>query len=226
MDGADLIQLSWSGGKDSCMALAELKRDYPGRVDGLLTTITRDYDRISMHGVRRALLEAQAESLGLPLHEVLIAKGASNPDYEASLAASLSQSMKRGVTTVAFGDLFLADIRAYREQLMAKLGLKTLYPVWGRDTGKLIRDFIAAGYKTILVCVDPAKLDQSFAGRVIDERLLADLPSDVDPCGENGEFHTFVFDGPLFKKPVAFTVGERVLRDGFWFCDLVPGKQP
>jgi uncharacterized protein (TIGR00290 family) len=220
-----LIQLSWSGGKDSCMALAELLRDYPGRLDGLLTTITRDYDRISMHGVRRALLEAQAESLGLPLYEVVIPKGASNQDYEASLATILTESIKRGVTTMAFGDLFLEDIRAYREKLMARLGLKTLYPVWGRDTAALIRRFIADGYRTIVVCVDPAKLDQSFAGRVIDDNFLADLPPHVDPCGENGEFHTFAFDGPLFNKPIAFTVGERVLRDGFWFCDLVPEKR-
>ena len=204
------------------MALRELLHGDRHRLDGLLTTITRDYDRISMHGVRRVLLERQAQYLGQKLYEVEISKGASNAEYEARTAESLALSKGRGVKSVAFGDLFLEDIRAYRERLLAELGLKGLYPIWGRDTGDLIRQFVDEGYKTVVVCVDPAKLDSSFVGRVIDQAFLADLPADVDPCGENGEFHTFVFDGPLFSRPVPFRVGDAVLRDNFWFRDLIP----
>ena len=204
------------------MALRELLRGDRHRLDGLLTTITRDYDRVSMHGVRRVLLERQAQYLGQKLYEVEIYKGASNAEYEARTAESLALGKERGVKSVAFGDLFLEDIRAYRERLLAELGLKGLYPIWGRDTGDLIREFVDEGYKTVVVCVDPAKLDSSFVGRVIDRAFLADLPADVDPCGENGEFHTFVFDGPLFSRPVPFRVGDAVLRDNFWFRDLIP----
>jgi uncharacterized protein (TIGR00290 family) len=216
------VLVSWSGGKDSCMALHEILRLTNTRVEALLTTVTRDYDRISMHGVRRVLLEQQAANLGLPLHQIYISKGATNEEYEAKAGEAFSTYHTRGITSVAFGDLFLEDIRAYRERLLAKHSMTSLYPVWGRDTSKLIREFIDQGFKTVLVCVDPAKLDSSFVGRVIDEEFLSDLPDGVDPCGENGEFHTFVFDGPLFKKPVRFSRGEVVCRDSFWFCDLVP----
>jgi uncharacterized protein (TIGR00290 family) len=216
------VLMSWSGGKDSCLALRELQMTPSVRVEALLTTITRDYDRISMHGVRRILLEQQAASLGLPLHQIYISKGATNEEYEAKTGEAFSTYHDRGITSVAFGDLFLEDIRAYREQLLTKHGMTGLYPIWGRDTSKLIRDFIGQGFKTILVCVDPAKLDSSFVGRVIDEEFLSELPSGIDPCGENGEFHTFVFDGPMFKNPVRFSRGEVVCRDSFWFCDLVP----
>jgi uncharacterized protein (TIGR00290 family) len=204
------------------MALHEILRLENTRVEALLTTVTRDYDRISMHGVRRVLLERQAASLGLPLHQIYISKGATNEEYEAKTGEAFSTYHGRGIKTVAFGDLFLEDIRAYRERLLAKHSMTGLYPVWGRDTSKLIREFIDQGFKTVLVCVDPAKLDSSFVGRVIDEEFLSDLPAGVDPCGENGEFHTFVFDGPMFKKPVRFSRGEVVCRDSFWFCDLVP----
>jgi uncharacterized protein (TIGR00290 family) len=175
-----------------------------------------------MHGVRRALLEKQAASLGIPVHEVRIPKGADNAAYEAAMGEALDDARHRGIETVIFGDLFLADIRDYRETLLIRHGLTGLYPLWGRDTGALIRDFLELGFKAAVVCVDPAKLDPSFAGRIIDEAFLADLPSAVDPCGENGEFHTFVFDGPNFSTPVKFTFGEIVCRDTFWFCDLVP----
>ena len=205
------------------MALDETLRMSNTRVEALLTTVTRDYDRISMHGVRRVLLEQQAASLGLPLHQIYISKGATNEEYEAKTGEALSSYYDRGIRSVAFGDLFLEDIRAYRERLLAEHGMTGLYPIWGRNTAKLIREFIGQGFKTILVCVDPAKLDSSFVGRVIDEKFLSELPSGVDPCGENGEFHTFVFDGPMFKHPVRFSVGEVVCRDAFWFCDLVPG---
>jgi uncharacterized protein (TIGR00290 family) len=216
------VLVSWSGGKDSCMALREVQKTPNIRVGALLTTVTRDFDRISMHGVRRILLERQAASLGIPLHQILISKGASNEEYETKMGEAFSQYRDRGINTVVFGDLFLEEIRAYRERLITKHGMTSLYPVWGRDTSKLIRDFITLGFKTAIVCVDPAKLDPSFVGRVIDDELLSQLPAHVDPCGENGEFHTFVFDGPIFKNPVKFSFGERVCRDSFWFCDLLP----
>ena len=213
--------LSWSGGKDSCLALRELlAAGIP--VEALLTTITRDFDRISMHGVRRLLLQRQAAALGIPLHESFIPKSASNEQYESAMGDEFAHFRSRAVTRVAFGDLFLEDIRAYRERLLAKHGMTCVFPIWRRVTAALIREFIAAGFKTIVVCVDPAQLDPSFAGRVIDADFLADLPATVDPCGENGEFHTFVFDGPLFREPVTFSVGELVCRDGFWFRDLLP----
>jgi uncharacterized protein (TIGR00290 family) len=221
---ATKVLLSWSGGKDSCLALYELQRSPDIHIESLLTTITRDFDRISMHGVRRALLERQAESLGVQLHKIEISKAAGNDEYEAKMGEVFSLFRARGIETVAFGDLFLEDIRAYRERLLAKHGMKGIYPIWGRDTGRLIRDFIASGFKTAVVCVDPKQLDPSFVGRVIDENFLAKLPPHVDPCGENGEFHTFVFDGPIFHAPVRFSFGEIVCRDSFWFCDLVPSE--
>jgi uncharacterized protein (TIGR00290 family) len=177
-----------------------------------------------MHGVRRVLLEQQAASLGIPLHQIFISKGASNEEYEAKMGEAFSGYRDRGIDTIVFGDLFLEEIRAYRERLIAKHNMASLYPVWGRDTSKLIKDFISLGFKSVIVCVDPAKLDPSFVGRVIDEDLLTQLPPHVDPCGENGEFHTFVFDGPIFKNPVKFSIGEVVCRDSFWFCDLLPAE--
>jgi uncharacterized protein (TIGR00290 family) len=222
MVGTRPVLMSWSGGKDSCRALRELQRDPGLRVEALLTTVTRDYERISMHGVRCELLQRQAEALGLPLHTVLISKGASNADYEAEWARALVRYHALGVRSVAFGDLFLEDLRAYREKLLATHGMQGVYPVWGRDTRELIREFVGLGFRTVVVCVDPAKLDPRFAGRVIDEQFLAELPAGVDPCGENGEFHTFVFDGPTFREPVRYSPGETLCRDGFWFHDLLP----
>ena len=215
------VLVSWSGGKDSCLALAEIRLSR--KIVALLTTITRDFDRISMHGVRSVLLEQQAESLGLPLQKVFISKAAGNEEYEHNLSQELKRFLALGVDSVVFGDLFLEDIRAYREKLLARLGVKGLYPVWGRDTARLIREFLARGFKTAVVCVDPAKLSRQFVGRVLDESFLSELPPEVDPCGENGEFHTFVFDGPEFHRPIPFSFGEIVMRDGFWFADLVPG---
>jgi uncharacterized protein (TIGR00290 family) len=218
------VLMSWSGGKDSCVALHELQRSGDYAVAGLMTTVTRDYDRISMHGVRRDLLARQAEALGLPLREVFISAGASNADYEAAMAEALGVERARGVETVAFGDLYLADIRAYRDRMMAENRMSAVYPVWGRDTRAFVGDFIAAGFKAVIVCVDLAQLDASFAGRAIDADLLSDLAPGVDPCGENGEFHTFVFDGPNFAHSVDVSIGERVTRDGFCFCDLAPAS--
>ena len=216
------VALCWSGGKDSCLALRELRRTPAVQVAALVTTITRDFDRISMHGVRSVLLERQAASLGLPLHSVHISKGAGNPEYETEMGKTFDALHDRGIASVAFGDLFLQDVRAWRQRLLARHDMAGRYPIWGRDTAELIMEFIADGFRTIVVCVDPAQLDPSFAGRVIDEQFLADLPAGVDPCGENGEFHTFVFDGPMFGRAIRFSRGETVWRDGFWFCDLLP----
>ncbi len=216
------VLMSWSGGKDSCLALYEIQKSTDYRVAALLTTMTRDYDRISMHGVRRVLLERQAMSLGLPLHQVLISKGATNEEYEAKMAEAFRDYRENGIDFVIFGDLFLEDIRAYRDQFLAKHKMQGLYPVWQRNTADFIKEFIELGFKAVLTCVDSKALDQSFAGKTIDKDFLTSLPATVDPCGENGEFHTFVYDGPSFAQPVKFSVGETVSRDGFWFCDLVP----
>ena len=218
------VLVSWSGGKDSCMALRETQRAPNIRVEALLTTVTRDFDRISMHGVRRSMLEQQAASLRIPLRQIFISKGASNEEYEARMGEAFSEYRGQGIDTVVFGDLFLAEIRAYRERLLAKHKMVSLYPVWGRDTSQLIREFMALGFKTAVVCVDPAKFDSSFVGRIVDEEFLSQLPPHVDPCGENGEFHTFVFDGPIFRNRVKFSFGEVVFRDSFWFCDLLPAE--
>lgn len=212
--------MSWSGGKDSCVALYELQKSPEWRVTALLTTVTRDYDRISMHGVRAQLLERQAAALGLPVERVEIGIGASNDSYEAAMGAALARQHAAGTETIAFGDLFLEDIRAYREAMLLPHGMRGIFPVWGRDTRAFAEDFIAAGFKAVLVCVDPRALDAAFAGRLFDADLLADLPPGVDPCGENGEFHTFVFDGPNFSNSIDVEIGERVIRDGFAFCDL------
>ena len=216
------VLMSWSGGKDSCLALYEIQKSRDYRVAALLTTVTRDYDRISMHGVRRVLLERQASSLGLPLHQVLITKGATNQEYETNLLEAVSAYCDQEIDSIVFGDLFLEDIKAYRDQFLAQHGWHGIYPVWMQNTTEFINQFIELGFKAVLTCVDSKALDQSFAGRTIDHGFLSALPANVDPCGENGEFHTFVYDGPNFAQPIAFSVGETVSRDGFWFCDLVP----
>ena len=216
------ILISWSGGKDSCVALHEIQKSENYRVAALLTTVTRDYDRISMHGVRRVLLERQAASLGIPLHQVLIPKAATNEEYETSLVEAVSSHRVDGIDSIVFGDLFLEDIKAYRDQFLARHNLRGIYPVWLRDTTEFIKEFIGLGYKAVVTCVNGEILDATFAGAIIDENFLSNLPSTIDPCGENGEFHTFVFDGPHFKNPVRFSIGETVKRDSFWFCDLLP----
>ncbi len=218
------LSLGWSGGKDSALALWVL-REQEGRLPGsLLTTVTAKYERVSMHGVRRELLSIQAQFVGVPLVEVEIPTPCSNEVYEARMAAALASPGMEGVEEMAFGDLFLQDIREYRESRLVGTGRRALFPVWGLHTGELARRFIALGFKAILVCVDPRTLDPSFAGREFDESLLEDLPPEVDPCGENGEFHTFVYDGPIFSEPVPCRRGEVVERDGFAFCDLLVGN--
>jgi uncharacterized protein (TIGR00290 family) len=216
------VLFCWSGGKDSAMALHALRGAQDCRITALLTTITEEYDRISMHGVRRVLLERQAESLGLPLHAVLIPPQCVNVIYEERMREALAQHFARGVRRVAFGDIFLEDLRVYREKNLAQVGMQAMFPIWKRDTRELAREFVRLGFRAITVCVDPRVLDASFAGRELDASFFADMPPGVDPCGENGEFHTFVFDGPVFKTPITCRVGEKVLRDGFCFCDLQP----
>lgn len=216
------VLVSWSGGKDSSMALEELLKEGRYQVAALLTTLTRESDCISMHGVRRALLERQAESLGLPLEQVVIPKSASNQEYEGALERALAAYREAGVGSMVFGDLFLEDIRNYREELFGRLGMRPLFPLWKRDTPALIKDFITKGFKAVVTCVNSKALDSSFAGRVIDSEFLSLLPPDVDPCGENGEFHTFVFDGPLFKEKISFKTGNVRLEDNHYLCDLIP----
>ena len=218
-DGA--FALSWSGGKDSALALWTLRQ--AGREPAaLVTTVTERYDRISMHGVRRTLLAFQAEKLRVPLVDVSIPPGCSNDVYESRIQKAFEAAPLAGIETVAYGDLFLQDIRAYREEQLAAAGRHGLFPLWGRDTTELAGDFIDAGFEATLICIDPRKLDKSFAGRTFDQALLADLPHEVDPCGENGEFHTFVHAGPIFDTPISCSRGEIVERDGFVFCDLQP----
>jgi len=217
------VLFCWSAGKDSALALYELLKDPAYRVQALLTTVTREYDRVSMHGIRRALLEEQARALGLPLEEVFIAAHGSNEDYEAAMAAALARYKEAGVTLVAFGDIFLEDVRAYRERNLARAGLGALFPLWKRDTRQLAHSLTHLGFRAVTTCVDTHALDARFAGRTIDEQFLAELPDSVDPCGENGEYHSFVSAGPIFRHPVAYTVGETVLREGrFAYCDLIP----
>ena len=216
------ILFCWSGGKDSAMALYTLHQQRHFRVVALLTTVTETYERIAMHGVRRELLRRQAESLGLPLHEVSIPPQCVNSVYEARLEEALGLFYRQGVRKVAFGDIFLEDLRAYREKNLARIGMTALFPIWKRDTRELIRFFHQQRFRAVAACVDPKVLDPSFAGRELDESFFRDLPFDADPCGENGEFHSFVFDGPIFQSPVPVRTGEVVNRDGFVFCDLLP----
>ena len=215
------ILFCWSGGKDSAMALHALLQRTDVRIAALLTTVTETYDRISMHGVRRELLVQQAESIGLPLHEVRIPPQCVNPIYEARMEEALRVHYAEGVRTVAFGDIFLEDPRAYREKNLARIGMTALFPIWKRDTRELIHEFHEHGFRAIAACVDPRVLNRSFAGRELDEAFFRDLPAGVDPCGENGEFHTFVFDGPIFRKPIPVHAGEIVERDSFIYADLV-----
>jgi uncharacterized protein (TIGR00290 family) len=216
------LALSWSGGKDSSLALWALRREGIEPV-ALLATITSHYERVSMHGVRRALVRLQARELGLPLVEVPIPPGCPNVLYEERLRRGLASALLADVEAVAFGDLFLEDVRRYREELLAAAGKRCVFPLWGRETGRLAREFVAAGFRAVLTCVDPKVLDLSFAGRQYDLDLLADLPAEVDPCGENGEFHTFVYEGPVFARSIPVEVGGPVARDGFVFCDLRSG---
>lgn len=214
--------LSWSSGKDAAWALHALRQAGEVDVVGLLTTTNVAFDRVAMHGVREALLEAQAEAAGLPLWKVPLPWPCPNEAYEALMTEACARAVAEGVEVMAFGDLFLEDVRDYRIQKLAGTGLRPLFPIWNRDTTTLARDMVTAGLKATLACVDPKALEARFAGREFDAALLADLPPSVDPCGERGEFHTFAWDGPMFRHPVPVRRGEVVERDGFVFADLVP----
>lgn len=217
------VVLSWSGGKDSAMAAYHLLASRKYEIAALLTTVTEDFDRISMHGVRRVLLERQAESLAIPLHKILIPKDCPNEIYEARMREALAHFKDRGIRKIAFGDLFLEDVKRYRDAHLAQAGMTGLYPIWMRDTDELVRTFIGLGFKAILACVDTQAIDAAFAGREIDYQLLRDLPDNADPCGENGEYHSFVYAGPIFKKAIPCRAGARVMRTArFNYCDIVP----
>jgi uncharacterized protein (TIGR00290 family) len=215
------ILVSWSSGKDSAWMLHQLNLRHPGAVQGLLTTTNEAFDRVAMHGVRRSLVEAQARATRLPLHVVPLPWPCSNEEYDQRMGAAVREHVSAGFTHVAFGDLFLDDVRRYRENRLAGTGLEPLFPLWKTtSTPALAREMITAGLEARITCLDPRKLDPVLAGRRFDTALLRDLPTDVDPCGENGEFHTFAYAGPMFEAPIAVTVGEVRHRDGFVFCDM------
>ena len=217
------VVFSWSAGKDSAFGLWTLLRDPGFEVRALLTTLTEGYDRVSISGVREELLEHQARMIGLPLVKVWIPPACPNAVYEERMAQALAAEPLRSVRHVAFGDLYLADVRAYREGRLAVAGKAAVFPLWGRDTAALAREMIASGFRATVVCLDPRILPASFAGRAFDERLLADLPEGVDPCGERGEFHTFVWDAPMYSAPIPCRIGGLVTRDSFVFCDVLSG---
>ena len=234
---------NWSGGKDSALALYYILKANEFEITNLVTTVNSIYDRISMHGVRKELLYAQGEEIGLPIKDIRLPEMPSMSDYDNIMKKELSPLKNDGITHSVFGDIFLEDLRDYRVKKLSEVGLKGYFPLWKRDTTELVRAFIKLGFKTIVVCVKSELLDKNFAGRVIDEDFLNDLPEGIDPCGENGEFHTFVFDGPIFKNPIKFEIGEPIFKEykapknsedicnnstskpkssGFYFCDLIP----
>jgi uncharacterized protein (TIGR00290 family) len=222
------VILGWSGGKDSALTLARLRQDPRYEVVALLTAVTREYDRISIHGVRHALLDAQAAALRLPVQEIPLSPQSTNEEYEAAFCAAVESARRQypGVNHIAFGDLFLEDVRSYRERLLRRAGMEPVFPLWGMDTTLLARQFIRDGFAAHLVCVDTQQLDASFAGRRFDGALLADLPATVDPCGERGEFHTFVSGGPIFTTSLSVTRGSTLLRgERFAYCDLLPAER-
>jgi len=215
------ILLSWSSGKDSAWALHVLRQQAGFEIAGLLTTINSAFDRVAMHGTRRTLVEMQSEAAGLPLITAPLPWPCSNADYERAMKQVCDQVLAQGVSAIAFGDLFLADVRAYRERQLKGTGLEPLFPLWLLPTGELARQMIESGLRARLVCVDPKQLDPSFVGREFDLQFLRDLPPGVDPCGENGEFHSFVYGGPMFSRTLPIAAGERVERDGFWYADVL-----
>jgi len=235
---------NWSSGKDSAMALYRISQENQFNIATLLSTVNSDYKRVTMHGLREELLDQQVQNLEIPIQKVLLPKEVSMQSYNEIMYDAVSQLKNEGYTHCVFGDIFLQDLRSYREEQLSKIGIQAVFPLWKQDTRELLLEFIELGFKAITVCVNAKYLDASFCGRVIDEKFLNDLPSNVDPCGENGEFHTFVFDGPIFKTSIDFEIGEKVLRNyttsdnnddncysetedtnwdtSFWYCDLLP----
>ena len=224
-DGASPAWMSWSSGKDSALALHVARQELGLEVVGLLCTLNADADRVAMHAVRRELLDTQAERLGLPLHVVEIPFPCPNDVYEARLAAAMAVAAGAGVGRVVFGDLFLEDVRAYREQALAGSGISPVFPLWGRPTDTLAQEMLEVGIRAVVTCVDPRQVPADLAGRSFDEAFLADLPAGADPCGERGEFHTFVWDAPGFAEPIAVETGDVVERDGFVFCDVLAARR-
>ena len=218
------VLLSWSSGKDSAWTLHRLLQDPDVEVAGLLTTLNEPANRVAMHAVRRALLEAQAEAVGLPLWVIPLPSPCTNLEYERIMSEVCRRAVAERIQAIAFGDLYLADVRRYREQQLQGTGLEPVFPLWGIPTAALVNEMIAAGLRAKITCVDPRALDRAFAGREFDASFLADLPAHVDPCGENGEFHSFVYNSPEFRAPLIVRTGEIVERDGFVFADLVPEK--
>lgn len=221
-NGKPKAWLAWSSGKDSAWSLHVARSMGDLNIVGLLTTVNRTHSRVAMHAVRESLLELQAAAAGLPLIPVPIPSPCSNEEYESAMASAMDRAKSEGVTHMIFGDLFLEDVRRYREENLAKCGMTPVFPLWGIPTPQLARDMLAGGLRSFLTCIDPRKLDKSFAGREWNSSLLADLPVTVDPCGENGEFHTFACNGPMFRAPIHVRAGEIVERDGFVFADLLP----
>lgn len=243
---AEPVIVCWSGGKDSALALNRVLRDPRYEVRTLLTTCNEHFQRVSMHGVRLELLRRQADAIGLPLETVMVSQRSSNEEYQERMGRCMRRHREAGVTGCVFGDIFLEDLRQWREANLAQIGLRGVFPIWKVDSRELIREFVREGFGSILCCVNDAWLDERFVGRPIDEALMRELPPEVDPCGENGEYHSFAFAGPIFRRPVNFTIGEKVYRPledthpggaaptpvrplpgrretkGFWFCDLLP----
>jgi uncharacterized protein (TIGR00290 family) len=219
------ILLSWSSGKDSAWTLHVLRQSDDVEVVGLLTTINTNFQRVAMHGTRYTLLEAQANAALLPLWEVPLPWPCNNDVYEEAMSAACASAVQQGISAVAFGDLFLEDVRRYREDRLRGTGLEPIFPLWGRDTRQLIREMLHSGLRARIVCVDPSKLGGDFIGRDLDQDLLSRLPAAVDPCGENGEFHTFAHAGPMFSQPIPIKGGETVTRDGFLFADVLPDTE-
>lgn len=217
------ILISWSGGKDSALALYEVKKSLDYEIAALLTVVTKDYDRVSMHGIRSLLLDSQADALGLPVERIAISKSAPKEEYESKMAEILLKYKRLGVASVAFGDIFLEDVRKYRQEKLSKIGMKAFFPLWKKDTYELASAFVRLGFKAIISCVDSKYLPGDYAGRIFDDKFLADLPRNIDPCGENGEFHSFVCGGPIFEKKISYKIGDISLRDNrFYYCDILP----
>jgi len=215
------VLVSWSSGKDCALALYRLLQNPDFEVVGLFSTVNRAFDRVAMHAVRSELLRCQAESIGLALEIIELPWPCSNEAYEVIMADFVARARANGVDCFAFGDLFLEDIRSYREQKLQGSGITPIFPVWGLCTGEMSREIVDSGFKSIITCIDPKQLSPDFAGRQFDSTFLNDLPNGVDPCGERGEFHSFVYDGPIFSRPLPVSLGERVERDGFVFADLL-----
>jgi uncharacterized protein (TIGR00290 family) len=218
------ILLSWSSGKDSAWALHTLRQQSNYEIAGLLTTFNQEADRVAMHAVRRTLVERQAAAAGIPLWTVPLPWPCSNQQYEALMSETCAKAVAEGIQGIAFGDLFLEDVRAYRIRQLSGTGLEPLFPVWGIPTDVLAHEMIAAGLKAVLTCIDTNKLDRAFAGRYFDEEFLFSLPNGIDPCGENGEFHSFVYAGPMFRSEIPIVLGEQVTRDQFVFTDVIPAE--